>query len=205
LGIQESRIKVLYSGVDHALYRPGLKFEHPTILWIGRMKKYKNLDHVVRAFKIVKASVGNARLILAGDGEEQSRVRVLAAQEKLDSDIVFAGSVSVDSKVRLLQGAWSTVYASMVEGWGIGVIEAAACGTPTVAYGTGGLKEAIIDGTTGYLTKYGAADELAQKLERVLTDENLRRRLGENALMRSYDFNWDRTTTEAEQFLGTLL
>lgn len=205
LGVEESRIKVLYNGVDHALYRPGLKFEEPTILWIGRMKKYKNLDHIVRAFKIVKASVGNARLILAGNGEEQGRIRLLAAQEKLDSRIVFAGSVSADSKVRLLQGAWTIIYASEVEGWGIGIIEAAACGTPAVAYDAGALREAIIDGTTGYLTKYGAVDELAEKLIELLTNENLRRKLGENALMRSYDFDWDRTAAETEKFLRTLL
>ena len=204
-GVEGSRITVIYHGVDHSKYRPGLKFNEPTIVWIGRMKKYKNLDHLIEAFKLVKSAIGRAKLILVGTGEEEQRIRLLVRKVELDDDVVFTGRVSESDKVKLLQGAWCIVYTSKVEGWGMVILEANACATPAVAYNSGALKEAVIDGKTGLLVKYGDINEFAERLKEVLSDEGLRKKLSSEALKYSYNFDWDKAAVETETYLETLI
>jgi glycosyltransferase involved in cell wall biosynthesis len=203
LGVEDSRITIIYHGIDHTKYVPGLKFNEPTVVWMGRMKRYKNLDQVIEAFKLVKETVRDAKLILIGSGEEEQRIRMLVSEKRLH-DVVFTGRIPENDKIRILQGAWCIVYTSEVEGWGMGVLEAAACGTPTVAYNSGALRESIIDCETGLLVEYGDVEGLAQRLIEILNDEGLRGRLSEKALSFSYNFDWDKTAEQTERYLESL-
>jgi glycosyltransferase involved in cell wall biosynthesis len=200
LGVPSDRITVIHHGIDHEVFRPGSKFNKPTILWIGRMKRYKNLDHIIRAFSIVKKSVKEARLVLVGSGPEESKIRALIRTIGLE-DVTLTGRVSEAEKIRLLQGAWVIVYTSVVEGWGLGILEAAACGTPAVAYDTSVFREAIKNGKTGLLVKYGDIASLAEALKEILTNDTLREELSRKALANSYNFDWNKTTSQTEQYL----
>jgi glycosyl transferase family 1 len=81
-----------------------------------------------------------------------------------------------------------------MEGWGISVIEANACGTPAIAFNVPGLREAIIDGYSGVLAPDGA--DLETVIAPVLRDEALRRRLTDGALARATEFSWARASDE---------
>jgi glycosyltransferase involved in cell wall biosynthesis len=204
LGVNGQDVTVIHCGIDHVKYRPGRKFDEPAILWMGRMKKYKNLEHVIMAFKLVKQVVKDAKLILVGAGEEERKIKSLIHREGV-KDVTFTGWVSGDDKLRLLQGAWCIVYASETEGWGMGILEAAACGTPAVAYNSGALRESIIDGETGLLAEYGNIKELAQCVLEILSNKGLRKMLSEKALNLSYNFDWDKTAEQTERYLEGLL
>ena len=204
LGVSAERIRVIHDGIDHEKYRPGDKFQSPTILWLGRMKKYKNLDQAVRAFAIVKESVPDAVMIIAGDGEEKDRILKLVKTIGVH-DITFAGWVTEREKIRLLQGVWCVVYTSKIEGWGMGVLEGAACGTPTVAYDSGALREAVVDGETGLLTEYGDYRVLSSKITEMLRDKHMRATTSANAHEFSELFDWDKTALETERYLMDLL
>jgi glycosyltransferase involved in cell wall biosynthesis len=204
LGVNEQDVTVIHYGIDHVKYKPGRKFDEPTILWMGRMKKYKNLEHVVMAFKLVKQVVKDAKLILAGGDEEEHNIKSLVHREGV-KDVTFTGWVSGDDKLRLLQGAWCIVYTSETEGWGMVVLEAAACGTPAVAYDSGALRESIIDGETGLLAEYGNIGQLAQCMLEILSNKGLREMLSEEALSFSYNFDWDKTAEQTERYLKGLL
>lgn len=195
--VNEGDIKVIHCGVDHDAYTSGLKFNEPTILWMGRIKKYKNVDHVIRAFSDVKKSVKDVRLVITGSGEIEYEIRNLVASMRLN-DIVFTGWVDENEKIRLIQGSWVMTCVSDIEGWSIGVLEAAACGTPTIAYDVGALRESVKDGETGLLARYGNIDELTKKLLLILEDRDLRNKLSRGALKNSYNFNWDEC---AQQFM----
>jgi glycosyltransferase involved in cell wall biosynthesis len=203
LRVHEQKVAVIPHGIDHTKYRPGSKFDEPTVLWIGRMKKYKNLEHVVMAFKLVKQTVKDARLILAGAGDEERKVRFLVHREGV-KDVTFTGRVSEDDKLRLLRGAWCIIYVSEIEGWGMGILEAAACGTPAVAYNCGALKESIVDGETGLLVEYGNVKSLAHSVTQLLNDQDLRERLAKNALSFANYFDWDKTAEQTERYLKGL-
>jgi len=97
--------------------------------------------------------------------------------------------------------AWVLVHPGVREGWGLNVLEAAACGTPTVAYRVAGLCDSVRDGVTGFLARNGDVKDLANKIVRVLGDEALRERLSRNCLKYARRFSWDRT---AEEFLRVL-
>jgi len=83
----------------------------------------------------------------------------------------------------------------------LNVLEAAACGTPTVAYGVAGLCDSVRDGVTGFLARNGDVRDLANKIIRILEDEALRERLSRNCLKYARQFSWDKTT---KQFIKIL-
>jgi len=199
-GIAENRIRVIPNGVDTEFYRPMVKSSSPTVLWVGRVKRYKRVEHVLYAFSLVKKQLPNVKLIIVGDGDHIEALKNTAKTLGL-SDVVFAGAVSEEKKVALMASSWVNVSSSFVEGWGMTITESAACGTPAVAYDVAGLRDSVKDGVTGLLVESGNVEALAEALIRVLQDGTLRRRLSENGIKHTYEFSWERT---AEEFMKVL-
>jgi len=201
LGVAANRIGIVHYGVDHAIYKPGDgKFYEPTVLWLGRIKKYKNLDHLVRAFGMIEAKVPDARLMIAGSGDYEPYAIGLAKSLGL-RNVSFLGRVSPQEKLELLKRSWAIAYTSVMEGWGLGILEAAACGTPALGYDSGATKEAIIDNETGLLTTYGDIEGLANIMYRMLTESQLRERLTRGALSFASQFDWDRAASQTLSIL----
>jgi glycosyltransferase involved in cell wall biosynthesis len=193
LGIEASRIEVVHLGVDHDVYRPsGEKFSDPTILWLGRIRQYKNVEHLIAAFGLAKKDVPNLKLVIYGNGDHQERVIEFTRKLRL-KDVLFLNSLSRDQKVRLLQNSWALCLTSMVEGWGLVITEAAACATPAISYDTGASREAIVDGETGFLVNYGDIEAFARKIRLVASNSGLRASLSKAALQYSRRFDWDKT------------
>jgi glycosyltransferase involved in cell wall biosynthesis len=200
-GIPEGNIKVVLNGVDHELYNrnPSQKSPYPHIIYLGRIKYYKNLDHLIEAIKIIRNDKNlreKPKLTIAGRGYVYHHLKQLAADRKVQDCIEFLGEVPEQKKIELLQRAWVYVTPSTREGWGLTVIEAAACGTPVIAYDVPGLRDAVVDGRSGILVPYGDIEALAKSIVRVLTDEGLRSCLSENAYRWSLNFNWDKTASD---------
>jgi phosphatidylinositol alpha-1,6-mannosyltransferase len=85
------------------------------------------------------------------------------------------------------------------EGFGMAFLEAAAAGLPTIGGASGGVPEAIVDGETGFLVSGSDVDELAERIERLAVDADLRARLGRAGRARvERDFNWDRAARDVE-------
>jgi glycosyltransferase involved in cell wall biosynthesis len=116
----------------------------------------------------------------------------------------FHGFVGEVTKRELLASAWVLAMPSIKEGWGLAVMEAAAQATPAVGLrSAGGLAESIVDGETGLLAE--GPEEFAAQIERALTDEALRRSLGEAARTRCAAFTWERTAAEFAAVLDAAL
>ena len=194
--IDPDRIAVVPNGVDLEKYRIGSKDPRPTILWVGRIKKYKNLDHLLIAYKMVKQEVPDAQLAIIGTGDQEQKMKELAKKLEL-KDVHFLGKVSEEEKIRWMQRAWTIVSTSTVEGWGMTITEAAACGTPAVAYNVPGLKDSVRHMETGILVKLGNIKQLAKIIVWLLADDDLRNRLAKNAYRQAQQFCWDRV---AESF-----
>ncbi|MEM2888480.1 MAG: glycosyltransferase family 4 protein [Candidatus Bathyarchaeia archaeon] len=207
MGISPEKVRVTYLGIDHDRYKPSWenKTSFPCVLCFGRIKRYKNIDHVIEAINFVAKEVPDIRLIIAGKGDEDiaKRLEGLIRDLGLGSIVEFLKDVSEEEKVRLLQEAWVCVTASRKEGWGITVIEAAACGTPTVAYDVEGLRESIVNGETGLLAPYGDTKQLAELIIRIVTDRSLRNRLSKNAANWSKCFSWDETAKQTLELFIT--
>jgi len=191
--IDPDRIAVVPNGVDLEKYRPGPKDPRPTILWVGRIKRYKNLDHLLIAYKMVKQEVPDAQLVVIGTGDQEQKMRELAKKLEL-RDAYFLGKVSEEEKIGWIQRAWIIVSTSTIEGWGMTVTEAAACGTPAIAYDVPGLRDSVKHIEAGILVEPGDIEALTKALEQLLTDHSLRNRLAENAHRYAQQYSWDRAT-----------
>jgi len=188
-GIPRDRIEVGYIGVEHEAFAPdpAARAPEPTLLYLGRLKRYKRLEVVLDVLQ------GNPEAVLevAGDGDHREALEAEIEARGLAGRVRMHGHVSEERKRELYQRAWLNVTASSAEGWCLSVMEAAACGTPSAALAVGGLPESIDDGRTGILA--GDPQELAAKVGTILGDPALRDSLGRAAMARAADFTWDAT------------
>ena len=194
-------LRVIYNGIDPSLYSPGdsEKLERPTILYLGRLKPYKQLPRLIRMMPQVRRRVPDTELLIAGAGEAILEAKAEVKLQEADDYVRFLWQVTDEEKIDLYRQAWVMATASTIEGWGLTVIEANACGTPAVAFNVPGLNEAIVHGETGMLANDD--EEFVQHLVAILTDALLRKRLAANAVEWSNSFSWDVT---AGQTLETL-
>jgi glycosyltransferase involved in cell wall biosynthesis len=203
LGISPTKISVVYNGVDSSLFSKRYeKSSCPLIVYFGRLKRYKRVDLLIRAMKIVSKEVPDAKLVIAGSGDAESELKALVDELDLKDSVLFRGYVDEDEKAELLGSAWVFVTPSSKEGWGITVIEANACGTPCIAYDVPGLRDSIRNGETGLLIKEdGDVEALAESIVKVLRDDSLRKNLSERALDWAKNFSWDKS---AKKFIEVL-
>ena len=125
----------------------------------------------------------------------------MCSSDLLGEAVRFLGFVSEEQKKELFQRAWVHALTSPKEGWGIANLEAAACGTATVASDAPGLRDSVVDGVTGLLVPHGDVGALARALGRVLGDAELRDRLGRQARGFAERFSWDASAQATEAFL----
>lgn len=203
-GLDRDRITVIPNGVDLDRYRPDpgvARFEEPTVLYLGRLKRYKRVDLLIRAVHRLRVRGCPARLLIAGTGDDARRLRALTREMGLDAAVEMTGFVSEERKLELFRRTWVHAFTSPKEGWGISNLEAAACGTPTVASDSPGLRESVADGRTGYLVPHGDVDALTSALQRILIDPGLRERLGTQARAFAADYSWDAAADRTEEHL----
>jgi glycosyltransferase involved in cell wall biosynthesis len=207
-GFRRDQITVIPNGVDLEFYCPDpreTRFAEPTILYLGRVKKYKRIDLVVRAVAMLRAQGLGAKLIVAGKGNAADSVRRLAAELGIAEALSMPGYVDENEKRSLFRRSWVHVLTSSKEGWGISNLEAAACGTPTVASDSPGLRDSVVHGTTGFLVPHGNVAGLAAHLRLILEDTALRERLSVGAHRFALEFSWDRAAQRTEAHLRSVL
>lgn len=205
-GFDPARIEVVPNGVDLKTYTPSTldpEFDEPTILYLGRLKKYKGVHLLLEALSILQRNEVDCRLLVVGKGDHGAHLEKLANDLGLGDRVEFRGYVSEEEKLSLLRRSWVHCLASPKEGWGIANIEAAACGTPTVASDSPGLRESVIDGETGFLVPHGDVDALANRLTQLLNDPPLRAALGRRAVTFASGFSWDEAARRWESLLRT--
>jgi glycosyltransferase involved in cell wall biosynthesis len=194
-GCGQENIFLVPCAVNHTAYRqlPNVTRTEPVIGHVGRLKKYKSVDHLLRAFAIVLKVMPDARLIIIGEGDGKPAFEQLSHELQIHHATTFTGFLPLDEKVRLLNQMQIVVNTSAKEGWGLTVTEANACGVPAVASDVPGLRDAVIDGETGILYEYGNIEQLAEKILLLLRDENLRSRLTTGALEYAQSLTWDKS------------
>jgi glycosyltransferase involved in cell wall biosynthesis len=207
-GFERSRIEVIENGVDLAFYSPDAaaqRCEVPTALYLGRLKKYKRVDLILRAAARLREEGQELRLVIAGKGDQRGALEQMSHELAISDIVEFAGFVTEEQKRTLFRRSWVHVLTSPKEGWGISNLEAAACGTATVASDSPGLRDSVRDGETGYLVPHGDIDALAQRLRAILQDTTLRDRLGGNAHEFAARYSWDRSAADTEAHLAAVL
>jgi glycosyltransferase involved in cell wall biosynthesis len=193
-GLPAERISVAECGVDHDFYSVSSdveRFQRPTVVYLGRVKKYKSVHHLVEALPAIRKSVPDVQLIIVGDGDYLGRLKGLTKKLDQEEAVKFTGYIPAVDKLDYLRKSHVAIYPSPKEGWGLTNIEANACGTPVVAANSPGLRDSVNPGRSGLLYEYGNRAELAAKVTSILTDSALFASLSEGALQWAARFTWD--------------
>ena len=204
-GIRRERIRVIYCGIDSESLTPDPadRAETPVFAYLGRLKRYKAVDLVLRGF--ARAAIPDARLEVAGAGDYRPALERLASSLDLDDRVTFLGRISEAEKLRLLRRAWALVFTSPKEGWGITNLEAAASGTAVIASDSPGIRESVRNGETGFLVRHGDVDALAATMKRLAGDRVLMERLGRQGRSFATSFTWERAASETARHLDEVI
>jgi glycosyltransferase involved in cell wall biosynthesis len=191
MGFRAERVDVVPPGIDARFSPAGERSPTPLVVAVGRLVPVKRYDVLLRVLAALKPRHPALRAVIASEGYERPSLERLRHQLGADDWIELPGWMSDDEIVDLYRRAWVLASASSREGWDMTVTEAAACGTPAVVTDIAGHRDAVDAGRSGYL----AADEreLVARLDEVLTDGDLRARLGAGALAHAARFTWDAT------------
>ena len=200
LKIPDERISVIYHGVDHAIFRPLLhprKFEYPYILFVGTEHPRKNLPLLLKAFKKLKeqAKYENLKLVKVGRaGGREANFRGQTIQVinslKLSREVIFTEAVSVEDLRAYYCGAECFAFPSLYEGFGLPPLEAMACGYPVITSDSSSLPEVV--GEAAIKVSPHDVEGLAVALEKVLTDQGLKKSLINKGVEQAANFSWEK-------------
>jgi glycosyltransferase involved in cell wall biosynthesis len=190
---------VVPNGVDASRFAPGS--DRPThgvvrFVCVRRLVPRNGVDLLLDAWRHAAVD-GAAELVIAGDGPERGQLEKMARGLE---GVVFAGRVTDERLVQLLQGADASIVPTRSgEGFGLVAAESHACGTPVIAADQGALPEVVRDGVDGILVAPGNVPALADAIRRVIVDGDLRQRLADGTL--TTDWSWEAVGDRLDEVL----
>ncbi|HEX2450920.1 MAG TPA: glycosyltransferase family 4 protein [Gemmatimonadales bacterium] len=207
-GVPVQRIRVIHPGVDAATITPGppgTRAVTPEFVYVGRLKRYKGVDVALRALALARRTRPDLRLHIAGTGTYRAALESLARELGVSDAVRFLGFVSETDKIELFRRSWANLFPSPKEGWGITVVEAGACATPSLASDSPGLRDSVQHQRTGFLVPHGDAAALAARMLELAADPGLVERLGAEARRFAEAHSWERAADETERHLTSLV
>ena len=189
-----SEVNIIYNGNNiSVLKKPTRKNKNLTLCYVGRIKKTKNTEDVIKAFIYVKDKIDNAILYIMGNGPLLEQLQKKYAEVK---NLFFLGFVDEKEKIDYLKQSHFLLVPSIREGWGQVVIEANAAGTPAIGYNVHGLRDSIINGKTGFLVNnyIEMANLILNFYDKLESNEY--KFLCKNAIEWASKFKWEKTEKE---------
>jgi len=206
--------RVIPHGIDLTIFRTGhrhqarldlgLPSDAQILLFVAkgiRDNVWKDYQTMRRAFEIISGRCGKKKLLFIALGEE-------APSESIgDKELRFiAHSSDRHAVAKYYQAADLYIHGARVEAWGLTITEAMACGLPVVASNVGGIPDQVADGRNGFLVPVGDAEHMADRIERLLEDNELRRGMGQRACQRAHaEFGLSRMTGSYLAFYESIM
>ncbi|MDJ0691591.1 MAG: glycosyltransferase [Xenococcaceae cyanobacterium MO_188.B32] len=185
-GYPQEKIIQHHIGVNTAKFvPPSQKADERYILCVGRHTEKKGIDTLLRAFARIAAKHPRVTLLQVGKGELTTELQKLTLQLGINNQVRFLGAQPHEKVMQLMQQAEIFALPSQVaksgecEGLPMVILEASACGIPVVSTYHSGIPEAVIDGETGFLVSEKDDKSLAEKLDILLSDRALGKKMGE--------------------------
>jgi glycosyltransferase involved in cell wall biosynthesis len=190
-GIPPERVAVIPHGVNAEFFKLPRQELEPLLLCVSTLHPHKNIERLIRAYA---HRPRKQRLVLAGmRGFHARAIERLIAKLGLEDRIEITGWIPRDKLMALYDRAWAFVYPSTFEGFGMPVLEAMAAGIPTACSDIAPLRE--LAGDAALLFDPSDEHAMAEALDRIVEDENLRRRLTESGPDRARGFTWRRAAS----------
>jgi len=188
VGVPERKISLVYNGIDAQRFSPdpsarewlinefSIRPDEITLATLSYLDRpHKNIDVVIEAYSELEKRGIAVRLLVIGDGEMRSELQALSQKLGVAGRIHWLGHIL--DPVPILQSCDAFLMVSMGEGFGLALAEAMACGAAVVAARSGALSEIVGDGKSGLLVPARDAVALADAIEKLAKDGNLRRQM----------------------------
>jgi phosphatidylinositol alpha-1,6-mannosyltransferase len=217
-GLPAERVRLLHPGVDTRRFTPADRNpavrtaldwgDRPVVLTVGRLQKRKGQDQMILALRAVRASVPDVLYAIVGEGEERASLEALVAREGLERHVQFLGEPDDEKLVQCYQQCDLFALPNRqvgrdIEGFGMVLLEAQACGKPVVAGDSGGTAETMRIPETGRIVCCDRPDELAALVAELLADPDRRARMGEEGRRWVTDqFDWEVLSRQAACLFG---
>lgn len=194
-GIKEKNISVIHNGINIPQQISIEKELNKTLIYLGVLTRDKGIERAIELFSFINKKVAGLQFWVVGKADKQvlQKVKARVTEFGLDDKVKFFGYVEEKKKFELLKRAHLLINTSIREGWGLVVIEAAAMGTPTIAFDVSGLRDSIINGKTGLLVNPLYPKNLADQIIKLFADEKRLAQMSKNAISWSKNFSWDKS------------
>jgi glycosyltransferase involved in cell wall biosynthesis len=173
----------------------------PVIGYFGRVERYKRIDHLLAALPGIRAAVPGTVLRIIGDGFHRGRLEECVRRMGLEKAVTFTGRIAEADKWKEISRLFLGVCPSAKEGWGLSVMELAACGVPVVASDVPGLRETVRHDETGLLYPFGDIEVLTRQVVSLLESSERRNQMGRQARAWASGRSWDATADIAEDLI----
>lgn len=205
-GIKKENVTVIHNGVSVPKITIPNKEKTETVTFLGALAKDKGIEKALEVFKYLKKNY-KQKLQFWVIGKCSSNyldfLKRLSQQLNLES-IKFWGYVSEKKKFELLARSHLLVNTSIREGWGLVVIEAASMGVPSVAFNVPGLKDSIVNNTTGILVEGYSTSDLGNNIIKLLEDKKMYNSMCTNAVSWSKNFSWEKASSESLKLINRI-
>lgn len=205
VGIKESKILVINNGIK-TKFSNGLihKEKISTFIFVSRVVKMKGIEEVIRAFFYILRELKDARLWIVGDGDKKyvEELRETMKSYSISTKVKFFGHVSEEEKLDLMKKAHLLLHASVKEGWGLVVIEAASQGTPSVVYNVSGLKDSVKNGKTGIVLDENTSKEMAKQAVILIKNKKRYESFQKNGILWAKSLTWEKATKQSVKLMN---
>jgi Glycosyltransferase len=210
IGVDPRKVKVVYNGVDHELFKPrdkfearrrlGLPLDRPIILNVGSEEPRKNIPILLNSFKELLNSNPNALLVRVG--KRTAQIEKLIRKLDLSGEVLYCRA-SQDELALYYNAADLLCFPSYYEGFGNPPLEAMASGLPVIASNRASIPEVV--GDAGILLDPFDVEGFAYWMYEMLTNEDLRARFYETGYKRSLNFSWEKCARETLEVYNKVL
>lgn len=201
----KAKISVIPNGVDTEKFKPAGNPEKNTLITVSRLVPKNGVSDLIKAMKKVVDEIPDAKLFVVGDGPLKESLKFQVKSLKLENQIEFLGKVPYGETPTYLNRASIFVRPSLSEGLGSAFLEAMAAGLAVIGTPVGGIPDFLKDGETGLFCKPGDADDIADKIIKLLKNDELRNRLADNGRkLVEEKYGWDIIAAEFEKLYNHL-
>ncbi len=195
LGFSKKSTSVIKLGCDTPIISNPKKNKFPTLIFVGRLTRQKGIEDAILVTSILKKSFPRICLWVIGRGQDRyvRYLNELIKKSSLEQNVKLWGFVEDDEKNKLLEKSHVLISPSAKEGWGLTVHEAGARGTPSVTYNVEGLREVVIPGKNGLLSKTNTPGDMAKSVELLLSDKKKYEQMQQGAIEERKKFTWQAT------------
>ncbi|MFY4776004.1 N-acetyl-alpha-D-glucosaminyl L-malate synthase BshA [Metabacillus sp. RGM 3146] len=209
----DKKIETVYNFIDETIYHKkevqhlkkayGIEDQEKVLIHVSNFRKVKRVPDVLKAFHKILQKMP-AKLLLVGDGPQMTKVCGLADELGIRENVLFLGKQ--ENMEELYSISDLQLLLSEKESFGLVLLEAIACGVPSIGTRIGGIPEVILDGETGYLCEVGDIEAVAEKSLRLLSDSELHQRFVDSGLARTREiFHSDKIVAQYEKIYEEIL